>query len=194
MANVDIFTVTCDNRDVLEAIKGGAIYTDTVEELAENKIRYEANARFAYDVLEDVSRKNPEAVIQATVSMDADYYSKLYYVTYQAGKDTLNNVKIQYMWGWGKYEGTEGQEEIEKALEAFFAKIDTVTMKGKEYETNDNGDKEIIVTMPIGEGRKVRAKKEGHMIDIEAILEKKTSVTETWEEVEELKPEDSPPF
>ena len=30
MANVDFFTVTCDNKDVLDAIKGGEIYAYTV--------------------------------------------------------------------------------------------------------------------------------------------------------------------
>lgn len=206
MANVDFLTVTCDNRDVLEYIKGEDIYKDTLEERAANQIYYEANARWAYNILEDASRKYPEDAISVEALTEAYNYTRKYLMTYKNGEDTLEDIELRYMWEYPNYacfNGTKGIDAIEKTFEDFFAKIDTVKIEkdgNGEYEVDYNEDMVITATLPIGEGRKARATKEGYHITLEALIQKKTIVTETWEELKtaydiggllEMKPEDS---
>ena len=179
--------ISSEHPEVIERVmeKLGAGECDPIVEGNKTKISIYTVAGKAHKALKEISKEYPAATIKGEIDIHYDMYIRTFIVTYKGGGETLEDIRLEYVWinlpdTYG-FNNTS-TDDIREDFETLFRRIDRVVIVENEsgkYEIDDNINNEITITIPVDKQLKARATKRGQEIEFEGIFRKRTIVT--WE-------------
>ena len=174
MANYEQVTIKC-NEELKEYFKN--YYNNGFHRLQENKdgVSIENIEGYTHRDLSKISKKFKYSLINVSYYFESDWYTTRHEVKYINGKDTLQDIKIDYMISYCSkdrdiLEKRNLYSQVENKTKEFYKKIDSVTKKGNNFIIEDHADIEIILKFKVKD-LMITTAKIGRQISIEKVEE-----------------------